>query len=193
MTAATPYKDVWPHLCHDPSKLTVIGRGPSWSVGSSDVRCGTPEISFASHNATYIDGQGNYVAIRTHIEKIDWKSLFKDKNCSECLNEFMNVTQQCMDLYIPKRDHTAKRNKPVSMDKSTHSVVKKKHSSYCHYLTVRTSEAWKDYKKARNHCTRAIKRFVVKYEKSIASNSRTNHKTVYKYINSKLKKKRTSQ
>ena len=75
------------------------------------------------------------------------------------------------------------------MYKEAFKAVKKKHSTYIHYLIVRSSETWLQYKKQRNLCSRIIKKSVVDYEHSIAAESKNNHKAVYKYVNSKLKSK----
>jgi hypothetical protein len=93
-----------------------------------------------------------------------------------------------IDKFIPKRKADRKFvNPPLWMDRATKSTIIKKRKAWIRYRLSRSNLAHARYVKGRNVCTNAIKNAKLSFERKVALEAKTNVKSYWNYVNSKLK------
>ena len=68
------------------------------------------------------------------------------------------------------------------------TIIRKKYTLYKRYKYSNLHYDYQNYIKARNEAKRQIKKAVREHEKKIACESKTNPKSFWKYVNTKLKR-----
>ncbi len=75
------------------------------------------------------------------------------------------------------------------MDNSAKTAILKKRKAWKNLEHARTRDNHTKYRSARNKCTNTIRNSKYSYERKVATESKTNPKSFWKYANSKLKTK----
>jgi len=132
--------------------------------------------------------KGNYEEMKNIISRLDWKELLEDKDCAEAWEMFHCCMKEAMTKCIPRKSSKpCKTNKALWMNEEALAKVKKKSAAYKRYLETKEGKEYIEYARARNQARWACRKMKKEFEKKIAQDSKTNPKTFYKYVNSKLK------
>ncbi|CAG2209440.1 unnamed protein product [Mytilus edulis] len=101
---------------------------------------------------------------------------------------FSSVMSDNIDRFIPKKKTDRKFiSPPLWMDRATKSAIVKKRKSWKKYKYSRNNLSYVKYVKDRNECTNAVKNAKLSFEQKVALESKTNVKSFWNYVNSKLK------
>ena len=134
----------------------------------------------------YVWEKGEYDKMREHMYNIDWNEI-KNLDTENCWLFIKSEIQEAIKLYIPviKCPSTVKE-KPPWMNLSIKKSIKKKYKLFKRFIesdSVHSLE-YREYIKTRNEVSKAIKTAKMSHEKSVASQSKSNPKAFWKYINS---------
>lgn len=139
---------------------------------------------------TFVYSKGNYEEMKDILEQLDWEDILREKNCSESWDIFHGHMMKAMKQCIPKRGRNpGKPGRALWMNEEALAKVRKKSAAYKRYLETKEGKDYREYAKARNQARWASRRAKIEFEKKIAQESKTNPKSFYKYVNSKLKVK----
>ena len=75
------------------------------------------------------------------------------------------------------------------MNKRCLAKVKQKHKAWRKYLESKEGRQYQEYARIRNQVRRECRKAVRNYEKQVAGKAKSNPKSFWKYVNSKLKDK----
>ncbi|VDI31342.1 Hypothetical predicted protein [Mytilus galloprovincialis] len=131
---------------------------------------------------------GNYELFNETLNNIDWDVQLNNKNINEMWKCFSSVMSDNLDRFIPKKKTDRKFiSPPLWMDRATKSAIVKKRKSWKKYKYSRNNLSYVKYVKDRNDCTNAVKNAKLSFEQKVALESKTNVKSFWNYVNSKLK------
>ncbi|CAG2187314.1 unnamed protein product [Mytilus edulis] len=132
--------------------------------------------------------RGNYELFNETLNDIDWDVLLNNKSINEMWKCFSSVMSDNIDRFIPKKKTDRKFiSPPLWMDRATKSAIVKKRKSWKKYKYSRNNLSYVKYVKDRNECTNAVKNAKLSFEQKVALESKTNVKSFWNYVNSKLK------
>ena len=136
--------------------------------------------------------KADYKAIQSELASTDWEEKFYE--CKNDVNMQWNIFKTKMaeleDKYVPKIQlKGTKKGGGVPLNKSTVESIKRKHKLWNKYTSNKTSEAYRDYCKARNNVKNKVKNERRCFESKIAQDVKENPKMAWKYIKSKYKAK----
>ena len=146
------------------------------SIPTTEEKCET--------SRRYDWAKGNYAKMREYIANVDW-SVLNEMDVEGCWVFIKSKLQEAIDLFIPIRIIKDKvKDKPPWMSHRVKKSVKKKYLLFKRYIDSDCSRDYHDYIRMRNEVTKLIKQSKVQHEKKVASQSKTNPKSFWKYINS---------
>ena len=131
--------------------------------------------------------KANYSAMKEDILAVDWQSNLSNKNVEEAWNTLHEKLEATCRKNIPISEPKKGRKRPLWMNKTALTKVKKKHEAWKRYLQSESGEAYLEYTRARNQAkwhTRKAQRI---YEQKIAKEAKKNPKQFWSYVNSKRK------
>ena len=132
--------------------------------------------------------KGDYISICNDLNEVNWDLIFQDKDINETWNIFKNKLFDSIDEHIPKKRPDNKFfNPPLWMDRQTKAAVLKKRRAWKRYQYARSAVTYRDYASKRNQCTNIIRNAKKSYERKVALEAKSNCKSFWRYVNSKLK------
>ena len=131
----------------------------------------------------------NYEAMKEDLGKINWtKRINEDVENSWIL--LKATIHDVMEKYIPKATiYPNKRKRPLWMNQSSLSKVRKKHAAWKRYLETKSGEDYLKYTRARNQARRETRKAQKNFESKLAKEIKHNSKSFWKYVHSKTKLK----
>ena len=139
-------------------------------------------------NSKFNFHKGNYDAINEDLRGHDWIADMSMLTVEESWKLFEERLKVTMERNIPKvKASTRKSKKPLWMNNTVLTKLKKKHSAFKRYLQTREGEDYQQYARARNQAKWACRAAVRDFERNIARESKLNPKAFFNYTNSKLK------
>lgn len=132
--------------------------------------------------------KGDYISICKELDEENWDILFNNKEVDEMWTIFKSKLFTSMDKHIPKKRPDNKFfNPPLWMNRQTKSAVLKKRRAWKRYHYARSDVSYRNYALKRNQCSNIIRNAKKSYERKIALEVKSNCKSFWKYVNSKLK------
>ena len=96
-----------------------------------------------------------------------------------------NIYHEAVNQHVPKiTTNENMHNKPVWMSHETFRIMKRKHSSWVHYVNTKQRATYLEYTAKRNESTHHNRNTRRAFEKKLANECRKNPKAVYKYMKS---------
>ena len=89
---------------------------------------------------------------------------------------FLNTVNPIISKYTPTQKPNSSKKRSIWMNKSALSKFKLKNMADHHYLRKNDLQNYKTYTKYRNQSKRACRKAIVKYEKSLSREVKTNPK-----------------
>lgn len=129
---------------------------------------------------------GKYTDMKKHIANIDWSEM-ENMDINNGWIFVKNKIQESIELFIPKKTTSNKKDKSPWMTQNIKKSVKKKYKMFKRFLETENSRDYHDYVKTRNEVSKAIKKSKKQYEKNIASKVKENPKAFWKFVNSSRK------
>ena len=131
--------------------------------------------------------KGDYYNFKKYIADKDW-TILKSMDVDSCWTYIKNILQEGINNFIPTKTVSSKlKDKPPWMSHTVKKSVKKKYSLFKRFLQSNSSKDYKEYIQARNNTCKLIKQAKKCHEKKVASQTKTNPKSFWKYVNSKRK------
>ena len=130
--------------------------------------------------------KGDYDSIRLDLSKIDWKEAFLSKDLDESWTFFKDTLNNLSHKHIRKKRANNKQT-PLWFTKSAALALKRKNRAWKRYKSQQTQWAAAKYREARNLCTSTLREIKLNFEKSVAEDAKSNPKSFWNYINSRLK------
>lgn len=135
----------------------------------------------------YFFNKGNYAKFRSMMD-LDWEQILNMDDVDEQWNIFQEIFAKAQDSCIPHgRISTVFKPKPVPLDNTVISRIKKKNIAWRRYMETRSPDKLKEYKRCRNQVRKATRKARSALEKDIARDIKTNPKKFWKYVNSKIR------
>lgn len=129
----------------------------------------------------------NQIDFKNYLTSIDWTKL-SNMNLEDAWTFFKNSLHSGFDKFVPLSNQKSKKSKPFWLDRKCMKYIRKKYTLYKRYKYSNLHYDYQNYIKARNEAKRQIKKAVREHEKKIACESKTNPKSFWKYVNTKLKR-----
>ena len=110
-----------------------------------------------------------------------------DMTTDEAWAFLKNILDIGIQMFTPKTK-TVHKSKPFWLNNKCMKCIRKKYVMYKRYKSSNKHDDYQKYLESRNEAKRLIKKSVKEYEKRISNESKTNVKSFWKYVNSKLKR-----
>ena len=104
------------------------------------------------------------------------------------LDEVLEIAKEALEIYVPARGQR-KRKVPPWMTKKVLRIMKYKSVLWKKYHNSGSYNDLYEYKRVLNRATSEYKKAKYSFEKKLASNIKTDPKTIYAYVRSKSKTK----
>ena len=114
--------------------------------------------------------KADFSAIKSEIDKVDWKSLLTDKDINESWCLLNNTLKASCKRHVPMISQKDGKKRPMWMNQTALSKVKKKHHAWKRYLETKSGESYLEYTKARNQAKWETKKAKKAFEKMLAKN-----------------------
>ncbi len=133
--------------------------------------------------------KGDYDEMNKILREIDWDAELQDKSTNEQWNFIKGKIDSAVTKCIPVRrpNSTGYKKKPLWMNETALTKLKKKRAAYQRYLSTREGKEYEEYARLRNQTKWEIRKAKRDFEKEIASKAKSNPKAFYNYSKSKLK------
>ena len=182
----------WPNLLSN-SGNCVVNAAP---LGKSHHCCLIFDYNCYSHQSHSTKTElnlkkANYDRLRTELRRFDFANL-KHLPVEEAWTYLHNAIMDAANKWIPKISFDPLRKKrPPWIDTAALEKVRSKKAAYKTYRRTKRPEEYLNYCQARNQARWATRKALRSFEKSLAEDAKRNTKSVFKYVNSKLKTKST--
>jgi hypothetical protein len=134
--------------------------------------------------------KGAYADMNCELGCIDWCDRLSSDSVEDNWATFTTILSQVMDKHIPKcRSGRNDRERPLWMNKEVADVIRKKRRVWSKYWKSRSRKDYNSYKLLRNRCTETVRAAKKDYERMIATESKKNSKSFWRYVKSKTKTK----
>ena len=148
----------------------------------------------SSQTERYLYNKGDFESMREELKAVNWEREMEREDANTCWKVFANKLQESMERNIPKakprQKNEEKPRKPLWMNRSATSKVKKKYHAWKRYTNTRQYHDYQMYCKARNEATREVRKAKKSFEKKLADEIKADPKSFWKYVRSKTKVKR---
>ena len=132
---------------------------------------------------SYNYNKGDYEAMKSNFD-IDYSCL-DTMSVQEAADFIENIYHEAVNQHVPKiTTNENMHNKPVWMSHETFRIMKRKHSSWVHYVNTKQRATYLEYTAKRNESTHHNRNTRRAFEKKLANECRKNPKAVYKYMKS---------
>ena len=116
--------------------------------------------------------KGDYASMRQEFAARTVQGAFMNCTPNEGWELFSNTIKELSDRYIPTREIkpcSCMKRKPPWMNERVLHKIKKKHKAYRKYLITRSDQDYEVYVVKRNKASKAVRKAVKEYEKSVAT------------------------
>ena len=117
----------------------------------------------AESKCNYLYHKTYFIKLREDLKDIDWGVFFKSNDVEQMWNSFHETFQNLVNKFTHKTKTNIKKRKPLWLNKSAISKVKKKNHAYHRYLQTREGQDYLEYAKARNQAKAACRRAIRDY------------------------------
>lgn len=112
----------------------------------------------------------------------------------ENVNEMWSIIQyafvDCVNLFVPTKPSSPKRQRPIWADNSAYRAIKAQQNARRNHQRMRTGLSLESYRAASVRASFEIDRSVKRFEQRLAAEAKFDSKSFWSYINSKRKVKR---
>ena len=147
-------------------------------------------VTMDNHIPRYLYDFGDYQQIVTKLLETDWSQIFDTLSADDGWMYFHKVLVSLIDEYVPTLS-TCTRKHSEWMTKPVLHKIRLKRKAWMKYKITQTDSDYLAYIKCRNEATKAVKESKHCYEKELAESILINPKGFWKYVNSKIKVKRS--
>ena len=160
-------------------------------LGSSDhdvliISIDLPKVSIDPPKPRYNFKKTNFKGLKKHLSTIDWTKL-DTLNVDESWSFFTDILHTSFNLFVPKVK-VKPNSKPFWLNKKCMKSIKKKYAAFKRFKESDLSHDYHKYIEYRNNAKKVIRKAVKKHEEKIATESKLNPKSFWKYVNTKLKR-----
>ena len=131
--------------------------------------------------------KANYTAMKAEIQSVDWKSIIGDNNVEEAWCSLHEHLEATCKRNVPVNTRNKQRKRPIWMNKTALTKIKKKHDAWKRYLQTPNGEEYLEYTRARNQAKWHTRKAQKLFEQKIAKEAKKNPKKFWNYVNSKRK------
>ena len=157
-----------------------------FSVNKGENQTKNEKKTFYNYN------KANYEGMKSDIKKVNWKDSIKE--IEEGWKIIESTIHKAIEKHVPKSViNTNKRRRPLWMNPTCLSKVRKKHSAWKRYLETKSGEDYLKYTRARNQSRNATRKAQKEFESKLAKDVARNPKSFWKHVHSKTKTKNTIQ
>ena len=158
-------------------------------LGSSDhdillISINTPKVHVAPPEPKFNFSKADFNGIKEYLADVEWTKL-DTLDVNESWSFFTDILYKCFNLFVPKVKIKSK-TKPFWLDKKCMKQIRKKYKFFKRFKESKLSYDYNKYIEQRNRVKRDIRDAVKNHEKKIAKESKTNPKSFWKYVNTKL-------
>ena len=131
--------------------------------------------------------RGNYEGMRRELENIQWIHRYESKTAKEAWGDLMNVLQQLIEKYIPKRGKKGRKSQPW-ISTEVREGIKAKNKAWKEFKKDNSTDKWNEFKRVRNESNRKVHECKCNFELKVANEIKSNPKQFWNYVKSKSKK-----
>ena len=131
--------------------------------------------------------KANYSALGDFLTQTDWSNL-EGMNVNEAWTYFRDTLYKGFENFVPKTRAKNVKKQPIWMNKKCMKSIKKKYALYKKYKKSQSYYNYQNYIKTRNESKKLVKKAIKNLERQISKDSKTNTKSFWRYVNSKLKR-----
>ena len=178
-------------LTNDVNLVNNVDHFPPFGKSHHSVICFSLDIEpppiTPSSTLKYLVDKGDYASMSKSLERTDWDSEFTGPT-EECWSKFHTILDSAIHKYVPSKiykPNVFKINKhapPTLLNK-----IRLKRRAFKFYKKFPTKENYDRYARLRNQVKWESRKATRNREKYIASVAKTNPKSFFKYVNSKIK------
>ena len=152
-----------------------------------EVVCQTLVISNTKERKCYKKAQ--YSEIKKSLLEVDWKNFLSEgvNNVQEAWLKFHTKLSEIENKYVPTVKIKSGKMKQFPLDSQALSAIKEKTALSRKFIRTKDKEVRKQYNRARNKVSKLVKRARKQYENTLASETKSNPKRIWQYINAKSK------
>ena len=78
--------------------------------------------------------KGNYAAICSELESVNWDVLFEGQNVEDCFSQFVAISHDLISRYIPEVESS---DKPQKWTRPPRSLVRRRSAAWTNFLSIR--------------------------------------------------------
>ncbi len=135
----------------------------------------------------YLYNKANYDQIRTELN-VNWDHLMNGKDALQCWDIFKSELEKTSRNNIPRTtENNGKARRPLWMNQSALTKVKKKHAAWNRYLRTKDGHDYQMFARARNQAKWECQKARRAFEMNVAKQAKKNPKAFWQYVNSKRK------
>ena len=141
-------------------------------------------------NSKMLYNKGKFSDLNLFFTNIDWDLELVGPNIDEVYNKFLTFYNEGCNKFIPtKKFHEQFRTKSLWLTKDLKQLIKDKKTAWfkCRNSGSKNIELTEKYKFLNKEVKKRVKLAVIKFEKEIVFDAKSNPKRIYAYINSKTK------
>ena len=113
--------------------------------------------------------RGNYTAISSKLNEINWQEKFRDKSLQECWDTFKAIYKQLVNDHVPLIN-PREFNEPW-MNNKIMKLWKKKYHAWKRFNESNANQGWNEYTKERNKLKKKVKKARQLFERKISKNA----------------------
>ena len=154
-----------------------------FSVNKGENQTKNEKKTFYNYN------KANYEGMKSDIKKVNWKDSIKE--IEEGWKIIESTIHKAIEKHVPKSVINTNKRRPLWMNPTCLSKVRKKHSAWKRYLETKSGEDYLKYTRARNQSRNATRKAQKEFESKLAKDVKRNPKSFWKHVHSKTKTKNT--
>ena len=127
--------------------------------------------------------------MKTKLDHTDWGEILGTSTINHQWLGFKEYIKKIQDEFIPHRlvSNINRHKGKIPLNKESVKKIKKKHTLWKRYMETKEGKYYTEYCRARNQVRKLARRIQKEFEMKLATESKTNPKAVWKYMNSKTK------
>lgn len=131
--------------------------------------------------------RGDYENITNDLLKLDWHTIFENKDIQNCYGSFLGIYNHVCDKFIPSKKEKKTKNTAPWINSEIKSLIREKYRLW-HF---NTRARWRDdilvnkFHEIKKKVKNMVKLAVKNYEFDLAKKSKKDPKIIFKYMNSK--------
>ena len=124
--------------------------------------------------------------LRREVTKVDWVPI-QEMSAQCSYTYFENTISRLVDQHVPKTRPGKRKN--IYMNREALRLRKKKRSLWANYSKSRDADVLSEFVKIRNMLRKMTRKLRKDFEAQIINNVKTNPKSFWRYVNTRLKTK----